>query len=624
MRRSAFITTVSAIAVLAAGQAFAQDATPLRLGQTVNAALTAEDTQVDSEELGQFIYDTYSIQARAGQRLQVVMRSQAFDSYLEVYEGADAEAFATDDDGLGEGVDSRLRFTAQNGGTYVIRARTLGGLEGGAYTIEATDRGPPPRAPRPTAIRVGGEADGEITDRDPIEEDSGDFSEYAYDAYSFRARAGERVALTLDSDDFDPIVRVGRMGRGGSFEQLAYNDDSGAGGLNSYLVFTAPSNGEYVIRVAPLDGQSEGDYELGVAEGPPPLESRPIAVGDTVEGELSNSDGANEFGVRADAYTFTAAEGDRIVANMSSDAFDTYLELYSENDAENGGRYSVDSDDDGAGEGTNSRLSYTVATAGTYTLEARAFSGEGLGSYTLSLEAGVPEPEPTDLAFGATIQGEIVDADPRDGENRGFDAYRFSGEQGNRVQVIMRSGDFDTYLQIGSPEGEFYAMASDDDGLGEGTDSRLNYTLPSTGEFILRASPLYADADGLYSLELVDRGPQPTPGSILVGATARGTLGEEDGVAEDGAFYDAYRITVKEGDKLRLTMVSNEFDAYIDIGREDEMGTFSSVVSDDDGLSDTHAKIDWAVEEEGDYIIRARSYAQGQTGAYALTVEPKE
>ena len=109
-----------------------------------------------------------------------------------------------------------------------------------------------------------------------------------------------------------------------------------------------------------------------------------------------------------------------------------------------------------------------------------------------------------------------------------------------------------------------------------------------------------------------------------IGATARGTLNEDDAIAEDGSFYDAYRISVKSGDKLRLTMVSNEFDAFIDIGREDEGGTFTSVVSDDDSLSDTHAKIDWAVEEDGDYIIRARSFASGQSGAYALTVEPKE
>ncbi|MBX9615060.1 MAG: peptidase [Caulobacteraceae bacterium] len=623
MRRSNFVMTVSALALFAAGGAVAQETASLRTGQTVNGQLTADDRRVDSEDQGQFVYDTYAIEAREGQRLEVVMRSDAFDAYLEVFEGsATGDPIASDDDGLGEGTDSRVRFSTGRG-TYIIRARTLGGLEGGAYTITATDRGPAPRAPRPAAIRLGAEVDGEIDSRDAVDEEDPSAA-YSYDAFSFRAREGDRFAIALESDDFDPIVRVGRSGRGGAFEELARNDDSGAGGLNSYLVFVAPSDGEYLIRAAPLDGTSEGDYTLSLAEGPPPLISRPIAIGDTVNGTLAASDGGNQFGQRADALTFTATAGQRIVATVTSAAFDTYLELFSENDESAGGRYSVGTDDDGAGEGTDSRLGYTVSTDGQYTLEVRAFTGNGEGDYTLTLEEAAPEPAPVDLAFGTTVQGEIVDADPRDSENRAFDAYRFTGEAGNRIQVIMRSGDFDTYLQVGSPEGDFYAMASDDDGLGEGTDSRLNYTLPSSGEFILRASPLYADADGLYSLELTDRGPQPTPGSILVGATARGTLGEDDAIAEDGAFYDAYRISVKAGDKLRLTMVSNAFDAFIDIGREDEAGVFTSVVSDDDGLSDTHAKADWAVEEDGDYVVRARSFSQGQTGEYALTIEPRE
>lgn len=617
--RTAFITTVSALALFTAGNAMAQDA--LRIGQTVNGQLTAEDTKVDSEDLGQFVYDTYAIQARDGQRLEVTMRSDDFDAYLEAYQGSDeGEAIAFDDDGLGEGTNSRLRFTADSG-TYIIRARTLGGLEGGDYVIQVTDRGAAPRAPRPTAIRVGGDVDGAISSRSPTEED-GMSGEYAYNAYSFRARAGERVAITLDSDDFDPIVRVGRMSRGGAFEELAQNDD-GPNGLNSYLVFTAPSNGEYVIRTAPLDGSTEGDYELGLAEGPPPMVTQPIAIGDTVEGRLEAGDGANDSGQRADAYSFTGTAGQRITVTMSSDAFDTYLELFA-NNADEGGRYSVDTDDDGAGEGTNSRLTYSLSADGEYVIEARAFGGEGDGAYTLTFEEAPPLPTPTALTFGETVQGEIVDEDPRDDENRGFDAYTFTGTAGNRVQLTMRSGDFDTYLQIGSPEGDFYAMASDDDGLGEGTDSRLNYILPSDGTFIVRASPLYADADGLYSLELTDRGPQPLPGSILVGATARGTLNEDDAIADDGSFYDAYKISVKAGDKLRLTMVSNEFDAFIDIGQEDESGMFTSVVSDDDSLSDTHAKIDWSVEEEGEYVIRARSFASGQEGSYALTVEHKE
>ncbi len=628
MRRSTVITTVSVIALLAAGHAAAQQATPLRLGQQVQGSLTAEDSRIDSEEVGRFVYDDYSIRGRDGQRLEITLRAADFDAYLEVFESGSDDVMAFDDDGLQEdgsdehSTNSRLRF-APGDADYIIRARTLSGFEGGDYTLQVTDRGSPPPAPRPMSVSLGESVDGDIGADDPVEEGGDAYSEYSYDAYAFRARQGDRVAISLDSDDFDPILRVGRMTPGDTFEELAQNDDNGSGGLNSWLVFHAPADGDYVIRAAPLDGGATGAYTLGLAEGPPPIAMQPIALGATVEGELSSDDGANDSGQRADVYSFTALAGQRIVATLSSDAFDTYLELFAES-ADEGGRYSVDSDDDGAGEGTDSRLSYTFAEGGDYTLEARAFSGEGEGAYTLTFVEAEPLPEPTDLAFGATVQGEIDEGDPRDEENRGFDAYRFTGEAGNRIQAIMRSGDFDSYLQVGSPEGEFYALASDDDGLGEGTDSRLNFILPSSGEFILRALPLFGDAEGLYSLELIDRGPQPTPGSILIDATARGALGEDDAIADDGSFYDAYRFSAKAGDKLRLTMVSNEFDAFIDIGREDDDGAFISVVSDDDSLSDTHAKVDWAVEEDGDYVIRARSFAQGQSGAYALTVERKE
>ena len=74
MRRSSFAITVSAIALLAASQALAQEATPIRLGQSVSGSLTAEDTQVDSEELGQYVYDTYSVRLRDGQRIEATQR----------------------------------------------------------------------------------------------------------------------------------------------------------------------------------------------------------------------------------------------------------------------------------------------------------------------------------------------------------------------------------------------------------------------------------------------------------------------------------------------------------------------------------------------------------------------
>ena len=232
-------------------------------------------------------------------------------------------------------------------------------------------------------------------------------------------------------------------------------------------------------------------------------------------------------------------------------------------------------------------------------------------------------PDPTPITFGQTLQGEITADGVRDDEGRGYVAYRFQGTEGARAQIIVRSGDFDSFVQLGRPGETFESLASDDDGLGEGTDSRLTFKLPATGEYEIRASPLSGEEKGLFSVELLDKGPQPLPGSILVGATARGTLSDNDALTDDGIFYDAYRVQVAAGEKLNITMVSNDFDAYLNVGREKSDGSFESLAEDDDSLSDTHAKLEWTPERAGTYVIRARTFGTAQTGAYTLTVERK-
>ena len=605
MRRQTILAAVSLLALSVAAPALAQQAEPLSPGRTVEGQIADGDgTAAD----GEYRYDDYLVQARAGQRLEAVMRAEDFDAYLEVFHQGDAEAMASDDDGLGEGTHSRLRFTADRAGTYVLRARTLSGVEGGAYTLGLTQRPPAGRAPRPTGIRVGQSIQGALTAGDPESEGG-----QAYDAYAFRAREGDRFSIDLSSEAFDPVVRVGQM-RAGEFNELAMNDDTLETGLNSRLIFTTAAGGDYIIRATPLSPGDEGAYTLALARGPELAAAQAIEIGASVEGSLAEDDGKGAGGATADTYRFSGREGQRIRIDMSSEEFDTYVELF------DAGRVSLAEDDDGAAEGTNSRLTFTLPSTGVYFIEARAFS-EATGAYSLALTEVEPDKAPEALAFGSPIQGEISDSDPKDGEDRGFDAFAFSGVAGQRVQAIMRSGDFDTYLQVGRAGTEFEALASDDDGLGEGTDSRLSYTLPEDGDYVLRVSPLGSDGKGLYALELNDRGPQPQPGSVLVGATARGVLTEADATAEDNSFYDAYRVTLKEDEKLLITMVSNEVDSFLVVGREQADGSFEVLGSDDDSLSDTHAKLEWTAPADGVYEVRAGTFQQGQTGAYALNVE---
>lgn len=607
MRRQTILAAVSGLALmLAAGSALAQSAAPLAPGATVEGSIGEGDPTAAEDA---YRYDDYVVTVRAGQRLEAVLRSGAFDAYLELLpEDTPGDAVASDDDGLGEGADSRLRFTAPTDGRYILRARPLSGLDGGAYTLSLTERPPAPRPPRPSGVRLGQTVNGDLSARDPETDDG-----LPYDAFSFRARQGDRIALSLNSDAFDPVLRVGRM-EAGAFVQLAENDDGPDTGLNSRLIFTAPDTGDYLVRVTPLGGAGAGAYSLGLQEGPPPIMAQSIAIGATVEGELTAADGKSESDTPADAFRFEGREGQRVRIDMTSSDFDTWLELFDDN------RVSLDEDDDGGPEGTDSRLTFTLPRTGAYIIEARAFS-DTLGDYSLSVTEVEPDRAPDAIAFGASLQGEIGETDPRDNDDRGYDAFTFSGREGQRIQAIMRSGDFDTFLQVGKAEGEFTALASDDDGLMEGTDSRLNFSLPEDGDYVLRASPLGSDSKGLYALELIDRGPQPQPGSILVGSTAWGTLTTTDATTDSNSHYDAYRLDLREDEKLLITMVSNDVDSFVTIGREKDDGEFEVLGSDDDGLTDTHAKLEWTAPDDGTFEIRAGAYQQGQTGAYALTVE---
>jgi len=605
MLRKTIFAAVSTLALLSAVPALAQNAEPLVVGATVDAQLSEDDPAAADEG---YRYDTYVINAQAGRSYEVVMRSDAFDTMLELYRGeARGEPLDSDDDGLGEGTNSRLRFTSGEDGVYTLRARSLIGDDTGDYSLSLAERELTPE-PAATPIRLGQTLEGALDDQD-AQDDEG-----AFDAYSFEAQAGERFVLAMNAESLDSLLRVGVV-RNGVFVEQAMNDD-GADGLNSRLIFTAGEAGTYVIHATSYAGRGRGAYTLSLSEGPAPLRATAIEIGARVRGELTADTARNASDRPADAYRFSGREGQRVRIDMTSRNLDSYLELFDEN------QQSLATDDDGGPIGLDSRLVFTLPRTGSYVVEARAYS-DGTGPYTLEIKEIQPDAPPRAIAFGATVEGEIGENDSTDTGGRSFDAYRFSATAGQRVRAIMRSGDFDSLLQLSRAEGDFEAIASDDDGLGEGLDSRLDFTIKEDGDYIIRAMPYAADSKGLYSLELLDRGPEPKPGSLLVGTTVRGVLTETDATTGDNSFYDAYRLTLREDDKLIITMVSNDFDSFLMVGRQEGDADFELLASDDDSLSDTHAKVEWTVPDDGVYEIRANAFAAGQTGAYALRVEKK-
>lgn len=586
--------------------------TPVTLGQPLEGALLDDDPETD---YGQ-VFDSYSFSAPAGARLEIVARSLAFDTVLELgrREGAGGwTSYGYDDDGLGEGTDSRLRYTLEEGGEYEVRVMSLGTDGRGAYSFSVIDRGPPPPPPPPGSMGVGDSVSGELADNDGVSED-----ERLFDEYDIQTRAGQRLAVTLRSDVYDTLVEIYRQESDGSWSMVTSDDDS-AGDLDSRAILTA-QGGVYRVRATSYGMGEMGAYVLSTRDLGEPARPRPIRLGRSVDGALTESDALAETEVRYDSYGFSLGEGERAQFIARSDAFDTFL-VVTQSDGTGGFTY-LTYDDDGLGDGTtNSRLIFTAETAGDYELWVLPLDPEVLGAYSLESRALGPTPVSGPIQFGSTVNGSLADGDGITWDGMNYDGFTFQGVAGQRIRLEMSAPEFDTYLLLGQhfPDG-LASIAEDDDGMGEGTNSRLTFTLPENGLYEVWATSYAANETGAYSLTLTDLGPAPQPGSLVIGSTVRGELSDVDPTDEYGSFYDAYRFQAYDGQRVRITLTSNEFDAFIHLGQMTD-GVFTGELSDDDGLSDLNSRLDFTADGRNEYVLRVRSYSPGETGEYVLSVE---
>lgn len=370
---------------------------------------------------------------------------------------------------------------------------------------------------------------------------------------------------------------------------------------------------------APLSLCLLGALAAGPAHAQPGV--TPIRVGQTVNGTLVASGEPVLDRGRFDAYRIDLNEGDRLVVSAQSDEFDTYLIV---------GRSvgpvldELESDDDG-GDDTDSRVRFVAPRTGSYVVLVQAYQEDGLGPYTLTVQQA---PQATtgqqkSTRIGATEEGRLEETDNFDEEDdRYYDVYTFRGSAGQRVQIDMTS-EFDTYLELGRLDGcDWQELTTDDDGSPEGTNSRIRYTLPEDGEYVVRATS-FSDATGAYTLALseraapVERAPQP----IAAGATQQGELDEEDSVLEaDGSFYELWTYQGRAGEQLRVNMMSDAFDTFVAIGRM-QGGQFEEIATMDDGGEGTDTLLEVTLPADGEYVIRANSFRAEQTGEYTLRVD---
>lgn len=283
------------------------------------------------------------------------------------------------------------------------------------------------------------------------------------------------VTISLSSDAFDTILAV--RGDGVELE----NDDTDSG-TNSQLN-TIMMPGEYRVLVQSYEDYDErpgGEYRLQASISP-------------FDGELFNhgelTAGMTARGMQSgdiNQYTLTVDEMSEVGITVSSDSFDSYLEL-----SGNG----VNLTDDDSGGGYNARIQ-TVLQPGTYNVNVSSYSGSGL--FTVTVEQSALDGRLMDsgvLRPGDRVYGTMVEGMPL--------VYELELAHDQQVRIDTRSGAVDTVLNL-SGQG---IDLTDDDGGGE-THSMLEQYLPA-GTYRIEVGAYDSYSNGVILVEISSPGNEP-------------------------------------------------------------------------------------------------------------------
>lgn len=259
MKRFAIAAALLAMTSLSPPSAIGQSApaapTALAVGQNVDGELSPNDSQRRSGKYE----DVFELQGRRGQRIDLRLNSEAFDSYL-VVTGPDGFNLSNDDDAGGNGaLHSRLVIELPADGRYRVSVTTFRPGEMGRYRLSAATAAAGvevTRADPAEPIRLGAALAGRLAAGQGARNQR----------YRFTARRGDRVRIEASSDDFDTILTLSRPD--GTQDQ---NDDTNVDGrtsLNSRIDTVLAEDGDYVIAVSAYAPDGAGAYRLSLAQSP--------------------------------------------------------------------------------------------------------------------------------------------------------------------------------------------------------------------------------------------------------------------------------------------------------------------------------------------------------------------
>lgn len=108
--------------------------------------------------------------------------------------------------------------------------------------------------------------------------------------------------------------------------------------------------------------------------------------------------------------------------------------------------------------------------------------------------------------------------------------------------------------------------------------------------------------------------------TLRPGQTVQGRIARNDPAFHEGGRFKVYQFRGQPGVRYVATLASQDFDAFLVVGRT-VGGVTDYMFTDDDGGSETNARIRFQVPAAGTYLLIAQSLGEEGTGAFTLALD---
>jgi hypothetical protein len=386
------------------------------------------------------------------------------------------------------------------------------------------------------------------------------------DLWRVNGTRGQQVRITMRAPSFDSYLQLGYYSEKGDWLSVDSDDEGAGGTDSQISIslprdaeFTVRANtlkvgemGSYTLLLE--TGSTSGPAPGGTSgAGANPLISSvpgahmPLVLGQWLSGTLGAGDDTLSDGSPADIWVYQGRRGETLTIVQKSDAVDSYVTF---GEVLNGRWTWAEADNNGAG-GKDSRLVVTLEDNGEYWVRPNAlFSGKGpytlyvtssaggqsaavqqpeapsgstlpavgaVGPLQQGLTPGASAPQSTpsqsassapsggqraEIQLGQTIRGRLGAGDAVSFDTTYIDTYVFRGRRGDRINIIMISPDFGSYLLFGKEPASGNSFSSMEHvGATNGREAKITVTVPDDGTYWIQANQ-FDRADGSYVLTL--------------------------------------------------------------------------------------------------------------------------